>query len=59
MTEGDWGDHFLLSLLEFQPRGGGGGGTLGIYGWGVAAGPQEPLTYIRASSAEFFYPILE
>ena len=37
----------------------GGGGTLGIPGWGCAAGTLEPLTYTRASSAEFCYPILE
>ena len=36
-----------------------GGGTLGISGWGFAAGTLEPLTYTRASSAEFCYPILE
>ena len=36
-----------------------GGGTLGISGWGCAAGTLEPLTYNRASSAEFCYPILE
>ena len=30
-------------------RGGGGGGTLGIYWWGCAAGTLEPLTYTRAS----------
>ena len=41
-----------LSLLP-------GGGTLGISGWGCAAGTLEPLTYTRASSAEFCYPILE
>ena len=35
------------------------GGTLGISGWGCAAGTMEPLTYTRASSAEFCYPILE
>ena len=35
------------------------GGTLGISGWGCAAGTLEPLTYNRASSAEFCYPILE
>ena len=34
-------------------------GTLGISGWGCAAGTLEPLTYTRASSAEFCYPILE
>ena len=36
-----------------------GVGTLGISGWGCAAGTLEPLTYNRASSAEFCYPILE
>ena len=35
------------------------GGTLGISGCGCAAGTLEPLTYTRASSAEFCYPILE
>ena len=38
---------------------GGGRGTLGISGWGCAAGTLEPLTYTRASSAGFHYPILE
>ena len=32
------------------------GGTLGISGWGCAAGTLEPLTYTRASSAKFCYP---
>ena len=36
-----------------------GGGTLEISGWGCAAGTLEPLTYTRASSAEFCHPILE
>ena len=35
----------------------GEGGTLGIFGWGCAAGTLEPLAYTRASSAEFSYPI--
>ena len=35
------------------------GGSLGISGWGCAAGTLEPLTYTRASSARFCYPILE
>ena len=35
------------------------GGTLGISGWGCAAGTLEPLTFPRASWAEFCYPILE
>jgi len=37
----------------------GGGGTLGISGWGCAAGTLEALTYTRASSAEFCYPMLD
>ena len=45
--------------MGFYVRGGGGGGTLGISGWGCVAGTLEPLTYTRASSAEFCYPILE
>ena len=28
-----------------------GGGTLGISGWGCAAGSLKPLTFTRASSA--------
>ena len=36
-----------------------GGGTLGISGWGCAAGILEPLAYTRASSAEFCYSILD
>ena len=36
-----------------------GEGTLGISGWGCAAGTLEPLTYTTASSAEFCQPILE
>ena len=35
------------------------GVTLGISGWGCAAGSLEPLTVTRTSSAEFCYPILE
>ena len=37
---------------------GEGGCTLGILGWGCAPGTLEPLTYTRASSAEFSYPKL-
>ena len=36
-----------------------GEGNLRISGWGCAAGTLEPVTYTRASSAEFCYPILE
>ena len=36
-----------------------GGGTLAISWWGCAAGTLEPLTYTRASYAEFCCPILE
>ena len=35
--------------------GGGGGwglGTLGLFGWGFAAGTLEPLAYTRASSSD-------
>ena len=39
--------------------GGGGEKYLGISGWGCAAGTLEPLSYTRASSAEFCYPIQE
>ena len=46
----------LIKGTGLCPR---GGGTLGISGWGCAAGTLEPLTYTRASSAEFCYPILE
>ena len=46
-----------LALEVWTP--GGGGGTLGTSGWGCAAGTLEPLTYTRASSAKFCYPILE
>ena len=47
----------VIGRLPYLP--GGGGGTLGISGWGCAAGTLEPLTYTRASSAKFCYPILE
>ena len=49
----------LVLLKVRSPYYGSGGGTLGISGWGCAAGTLEPLTYTRASSAEFCYPILE
>ena len=48
-----------LPVQLFSDPRGGGGGTLGISGWECAAGTLEPLTYTRASSAEFCYPILE
>ena len=41
------------------PGVGGGGGTLGVSGWGCAAGTLKALTYTRASPAEFGYPILK
>ena len=37
----------------------GGGGTLEISRWGCAARSLKPLTFTRASSAEFCHPILE
>ena len=39
-----------LPCTQPDPR----GGTLGISGWGCADGTLEPLTYTRASSAEFY-----
>ena len=45
----------FVNLALFNP----GGGTLGISGWGCAAGTLEPLAYIRASSAKFCFPLLE
>ena len=60
--EFDW--EILVFLLEGRlwkvvANPGRGGGTLGIYVWGCASGTLEPLTYTRASSAGFCYPILE
>ena len=49
--------YYDFVALVFLP-GGGGVGTLGISGWGCAAETLEPLTYTRASSAEFCYPVL-
>ena len=43
-------------LVAMRP---GVGITSRISGWGCAAGTLEPLTYTRASSAKFCYPILE
>ena len=48
-------DCWLRCRLSVNP----GGGTLGMSGWGCAAGTLEPLAYTRASSAEFCYPLLE
>ena len=48
-----------LAAISIQSSPRGGGGTLGISGGGCAAETLEPLTYTRASSAEFCYPILE
>ena len=45
----------LSTTYGFRP----GEGTLGISGWGCAAGTLEPLASTRASSAEFCYPVLE
>ena len=50
----------LIYFKHVCGRGGGpAGGTLGFSGWGCAAGTLDALTYTRASSAEFYYPILE
>ena len=37
----------------------GGGVTLGLFGWGCAAGTLELLAYIRTSSSEFSYLIVD
>ena len=42
---------------DFPERGGGGGTSLGIVGWGCAAGTLESLACTRASSNEFCYPL--
>ena len=52
-----WKLVILAQFLSLAPR--GGGGTLGLFGWGCAAETLEPLAYTRASSSEFCYPILE
>ena len=51
--------NFKQRETKFKLRIKPGGGTLGFSGWGCAAGTLEPLTYTRASSAQFCYPILE
>ena len=45
--------HYNKKKGHFDPDPDPRGGTLGISGWGCAAGTLEPLTYTRASSAEF------
>ena len=50
--------HFVKYWKTFQPSKTSGGCTLGISGKGCAAGTLESLTYTRASSAKFCYPIL-
>ena len=47
-------EHF--SQIGNEP---GGGGYFRNFWVGMGAGTLEPLTYTRASSAEFYYPILE
>ena len=49
----------IYNVGMHREPGGVWGGTLGISGWGCAAGTLGPLTYTRASSAKFCYPILE
>ena len=46
-------------MAQDSAPGVGGGYTLGIFGWGCVAGTLEPLVYTTASSAEFYYPILD
>ena len=40
------------------PGEGGGGVTLGISGWGCAAGTLEPLTYTRATIVQLNFATL-
>ena len=49
----------VWGYTEILIPGGGGGGTLGLFRWGCAAGSLEPLAYTRASSSEFCYPMLD
>ena len=57
----------VFSAAKFQVKGstlqghptkgrGGGKGTLGISGWGCAAGTLEPLAYTKASFSWIFLP---
>jgi len=46
---------FLKVVYLTGPR----GGTLGLFGWGCAAGTLEPVAYTRATSSEFCYPTLD
>ena len=59
MWDHDDGLHKSWQLDQEAKIQGGGGGTLGICECGCAVGTLEPLTYTRASLAEFCYPILE
>ena len=46
------GDRTAVQCMKTEtncPLKGSGGGTLGISGWGCAAGTLEPLTITRAS----------
>ena len=57
-----WIEPALLNpTCNFGSNSGAGGvlETWAISGWGCAAGILEPLTYTRASSTEFCYPLLE
>ena len=47
------------SGLSHCPPPPGGGVTLGLFGWGCAAGTLELLAYIRTSSSEFSYLIVD
>ena len=59
MNSGGGRQNIVQSKPALRTHPGRGVCTLGISGWGCAAGTLEPLTYTRASSAEFCYPILE
>ena len=58
-NRGKWENTKWEQKIEWVNLRGGGGGSLGISGWECADGTLEPLTYTRASSTGFCYPILE
>ena len=49
---------FLIPVVSGIGGGGGGVGTLGISGWGCAAGTLEPLAYTRATVVQLNFATL-
>ena len=50
----DGGPYVAVKRRALDPE-----GTLGLFGWGCAAGTLEPLAYTRASSSKFCYTTLD